>query len=149
MNQQLDTQEWPAIEFQGELLPQSLSAIHILIYQPLSERTLDWIWKLPHCKEVWKSGEADWCLASASEITDHLLEHRDEVTEEIQDRLSAHGFDGTATIDEWLSALGRIRSLAELSDGDCRWIAGEPTERAEERRRRILAFLDKNQSSDS
>jgi hypothetical protein len=149
MNQQLDTHEWPAIEFQGELLPQSLSAIHILIYQPLSERTLDWIWKLPHCKEVWKVGDADWCIASASEISDHLLEHRAEIVAEIRERLGPHGFDGTATLNEWLSALGRIRSLAESADGDCRWIAGEPTQRAEGTRRRILAFLDKNQPSDS
>jgi hypothetical protein len=149
MNQQLDTQEWPAIEFQGEFLPQSLSAIHILIYQPLSERTLDWIWKLPHCKEVWKSGEAAWCIASAAEITDHLLDHRDVIAAEIRDRLSADGFDEAATINEWLAALGRIRSLAESTDGDCRWIAGEPTESAEETRRRILAFLDKNQPSET
>ena len=149
MNQQLDTQEWPSIKFQGEFLPQSLSAIHILIYQPLSERTLDWIWKLPHCKEVWKSGEADWCIASAAEITDHLLDHKGEIAEEIRERLSADGFDETATINEWLAALGRIRSLAELTDGECSWIAGEPTERAAETSSRILAFLDKQHPTDT
>jgi hypothetical protein len=142
MYQQLNTQEWPAIEFQSELLPQSLSAIHILIDLPLSERTLDWIWKLPHCKEVWKSGEADWCIASATEITDYFLDHKDEIVEEIRDRLGPHEFDGDATFNEWVTALDRIRILAESADSECHWIAGEPTERAEEARRRILAFLD-------
>ena len=143
MNQQLDPQEWPAIKFQGELLPQSLSAIHILIYQPLSERTLDWIWKLPHCKEVWKTGEADWCIESAREISDRLLDGKHEIIEEIRDRLGSDGFDGEATVGEWLTALDRIRILAEATTGDCRWIAGEPTERAEETRRGILAYLNK------
>lgn len=142
MNQQLDAQEWPAIEFQGELLPQSLSAIHILIYQPLSERTLDWIWTFSHCNEVWKSGESEWCMTSAIEIADHLLEHRDAIVEEIRDRFGPDEFGGDEMIDEWLSGLNRIRILAESTDGDCRWIAGQPTERAEETRRRILAFLD-------
>ena len=149
MNQHLDPQEWPAIQFEGEFLPQSVSGISILIDRDFTERTGDWIWRLPHCKGVLKRGEAAWCLASASEITDHLLGHRDEVIEEIRERLGPHGFDGTATINEWLSALGRIRDLAESADGDCRWIAGEPTERAEETRGRILAFLDKNQPSDT
>lgn len=149
MNQQLDTQEWPAIKFQGELLPQSLSAIHILIYQPLSERTLDWIWKFPHCKEVWKDGESEWCIASATEISDHLLENRDAIVAEIRDRLGSHGFDGDETINEWLTGLYRIRILSELADGDCRWIAGEPTERAKETCRRILAFLDQRLADDT
>ena len=72
-----------------------------------------------------------------------MLEHRDEVVAEIHDRLGPQGFDGTATINEWLTAMTRIRSLARSSSDVCRWIAGEPTERAEEMRRRILAFLDK------
>jgi hypothetical protein len=148
MNQQLDPKEWPTIQFEGEYLPQSVSGISILINLDFTERTGDWIWRLPHCKEVWKGGEADWCLSSASEIIDHLLEHRDEVIEEIRDRLGPHGFDGPVTINEWLTALSRIRVLAQSADGDCRWIAGEPTERAEETRRRILAFLDKYRAAD-
>lgn len=149
MNQQLDTREWPAIEFQGELLPQSLKAIHILIDQPFSERTLEWIWKLPHCAEVWKSGDADWCIASASEISNYLLEHRNEMTEEIRDRLGPDEFDADATINEWLTALNRIKILAESAEGDCHWIAGEPTERAEKTRRSILTFLDKQHTDDT
>jgi hypothetical protein len=148
MNQQLDTLEWPAIEFQGELLPQSLSAIHILIDQPLTERTLEWIWKFPHCKEVWKDGEPDWCIASVTEIADYLLDYREEIVEEIRVRLGSHEFDGDETIDEWWTGLNRIRILAESADGACRWIAGQPTERADGTRRRILAFLDKKHPTD-
>lgn len=142
MNQQLDPEDWPSIRFEGESLPQSVSGISILIDHELTERTGDWIWRLPHCKEVWKDGDAEWCIASATEIIDHLLEHRDQVTDEIRDRLGPHGFDSHATIDEWLSALARIQSLARSSGEICRWIAGEPTERAEESRSRLLAFLD-------
>ncbi len=142
MNQQLDTQDWPSIRFEGELLPQSVSGISILIDRKFTERTGDWIWRLPHCKEVWKDGEAEWCIASATEIIDHLLEHRDEVTAEIRERLGPHGFDGKTTIDEWLTALSRIQSRAKSSGEICRWIAGEPTQRAEETRRRLVAFLD-------
>ena len=142
MNQLLDADEWPSIRFEGELLPQSVSGISILIDREFTERTGDWIWRLPHCKEVWKDGDAEWCIAAATEIIDHLLEHRDEVAIEVRDRLGPQGFDGDATIAEWLSALARIQSLARTSGEVCRWIAGEPTERAEETHRRFLAFLD-------
>jgi len=142
MNQSLDPEEWPAIRFEGEFLPQSLKGISILVDRDFTERTSDWIWRLPHCKEVWKDGEANWCISSATEITDHLLEYRDEVSTEIRERLGPHGFDGETTVDEWLKALTRIQNLASSSGGTCRWIAGEPTERAEEARRRALAFLD-------
>lgn len=147
MNQELDTEEWPAIEFQGELLPQSVSGIHILIYQPLSERTLDWIWKLPHCKEVWKDGEPDWCISSAAEISDHLLDHRDEIIRTIQERLGPEGFDGTATHEEWLTAMSRISELAKRTDGICRWIAGQPTEQAETFRRQLLDYFDRHEQN--
>jgi hypothetical protein len=151
MNQTLDPEEWPSIRFEGELMPQSLSAIHILINRDFTERTGDWIWRLPHCKEVWKDGEATWCIESATEIIDHLLENRAEIIAEIQDRLGPHEFDAETTIDEWLTALARIQTLTRSrSAGDtCRWIAGEPTERAEETRRRILAFLDNQQPPES
>jgi hypothetical protein len=142
MNQQLDPEDWPSIRFEGELLPQSLGGISILIDREFTERTGDWIWRLPHCKEVWKDGDAEWCIASTTEIIDHLLEHREEIAAEIRNRLGPHGFDGDATIDEWLSALARIQSLASFSGEICRWIAGEPTASAEETRRRLLAFLD-------
>ena len=125
------------------MLPQSVSGISILIVREFTELTCDWIWRLPHCKEVWKGGDAEWCIASATEIIDHLLEHRAEVVADIQERLGPHGFDGQATIDEWLIALTRIQSLASSSGDSCRWIAGEPTERVEEARRRILTFLDR------
>jgi len=143
MNQTLDPEEWPSIRFEGELLPQSLSAIHILIYRDFTEPTGDWIWRLPHSKEVWKGGETTWCIESATEIIDHLLENRAEVLSEIQERLGPHEFDAETTIDEWLTALARIQTLAKSAGDTCRWIAGAPTERAEETRRRILAFLDK------
>jgi hypothetical protein len=149
MTQHLDPQEWPSIQFEGEFLPQSVSGISILIDRDFTEQTGDWIWRLPHCKEVWKCGEADWCLTSASEIIDHLLEHRDAVVEEIRERLGPHGFDAPATVNEWLTALSRIRVLAESIDGDCHWIAVESTERAEETRRKILTFLDKNRPTDT
>ena len=142
MNQSLDPEEWPSIRFEGESLPQSLKGISILIDRDFTGRTGDWIWRLPHCKEVWKEGESDWCISSATEIIDHLLEHRDEVVVDIRERLGTHGFDAEPTIDEWLTALARIQSLARSSDGKCRWIAGEPSESAEEVRRSFLAFLD-------
>ena len=142
MNQTLDPEEWPSIRFEGEALPQSLSAIHILIHRDFTERTGDWIWRLPHCKEVWKDGESEWCVESATEIIDHLLEHRAEIIAEIGERLGPDGFDARTTVDEWLAALTRIQTLAKAAGDTCRWIAGEPTERAEEVRRSILAFLE-------
>ena len=54
MHQQLDPKEWPSIRFKGEELPQSVSGISILIDRDLSEKTKDWVWRLPICKEVWK-----------------------------------------------------------------------------------------------
>lgn len=142
MSQQLDPQEWPSIRFEGELMPQSLIGISILIDRGFTEGTADWIWKLSCCREVWKECDADGCISSASEISDHLLEHRHEVRELIRDRLASHGIDGQATFKEWLSALDRIRFLALATNENCRWIAGEPTQRAEETRRRILVFLE-------
>lgn len=143
MSQQLDSALWPAIEFQGKILPQSVSGIHILIYQPLSERALDWIWRLPHCREVWKGGSADWCVSSASELMDHLLDSRDEIISEINERLAPHGMDPVTTYEEWLSALADIRRLAEETEGDCLWIAGQPSQEAEAMRTRTLNFLDR------
>ena len=143
MNQQLNPEDWPSIRFEGELLPQSVSGISILIDRDFTELTGDWIWRLPHCKEVWKEGESEWCITSATEIINHLLEYRTEVAAEIHERLGPHGFDSQTTIDEWLTALASIQSLAKSSSNSCRWIAGEPTQRAEDSRRRLLAFLDK------
>lgn len=145
MNQTLDPEKYPSIRFEDELLPQSLSAIHILIYCDFTERTGDWIWRLSHCKGVWKEGEATWCIESATEIIDHLLENRADVITEIQERLVPHGFVAETMIDEWLTALARIQILAKSAGDTCRWIAGEPTQRAEVAHRRILAFLDKQQ----
>lgn len=145
MNQTLDPEEWPSICFEGELLPQSLSAIHILIYRGFTERTSEWIWRLPHCKEVWKGGESTWCIESATEIIDHLLDNRADILSEICERLGPDEFNAETTIDEWLTTLARIQTLAKSAGDTCRWIAGDPTERAEETRRRILAFLDKQQ----
>lgn len=149
MNQKLNTEDWPSICFEGELLPQSVSGISILINRDFTERTGDWIWRLPHCKEVWKEGEAEWCIESATEIINHLLEHRDEVVADIQERLSPYGFDSQCTIDEWLTALALIQTISKASGDTCRWIAGEPTERAEKGRKRFLAFLDKLQPPDN
>jgi len=142
MNQSLDSEEWPAIRFEGELMPQSLKGISILIDREFTERTGDWIWRLPHCNEVWKEGESDWCMASATEIIDHLLEYRDEVATEIRERLGPFGFDGDITIDEWLTALTRIQCIARSSGSTCRWIAGDTTERSKETLRRLQAFLN-------
>lgn len=143
MNQHLDTEYWIPIKFEGELLPQSVSGLSILIHQDFTDLTKDWIWSLPHCSEVWKSGAADWCLSSASEISNYLLKHKTKIITEIQERLSPHGFDADITFSEWITALSRIRQLAESSTGECSWIAGEPTELAEEVRLRIMSFLDK------
>ena len=149
MNQHLDPLERPAIRFEGEFLPQSLHGISILIDRKFSECTAEWIWRLSNCLGAWKEGGSDWCTTSATEIIDHLLDNRDEISTEIGERLGSDGFDGQLTMDEWLWALARIRNLAETTDGICRWVAGEPSERAEEQRRRILAFLDKQRPSDT
>jgi len=142
MNQSLDLEEWPPIKFEGELLPQSLKGISILIDRDFTERTGDWIWRLPHCKELWKEGDSEWCCASATEIIDYLREHRADVAVDIEERLGPHGFDGTTTVDEWISALGRIQVLAESSDALCRWIAGQPSKGAADVLRNLVATLD-------
>jgi len=144
LNQQLDPEEWPQICFEGELLPQTVSAIHILIDQPFSERMKEWVWRLPHCKGVWKEGDAAWCAASASELADHMLEHRDGIIREIEERLGTDGFDGPTTLQEWLKAMSQIQGLANRIGGICRWVAGAPSPEAEEQRRRVLRFLDEN-----
>jgi len=126
MPQTLDPHTWPSIEFQGEPLPQSLIGISILIHQDFTEATGDWIWRFSNCKNAWKKGEPAWCVASAVEISDYLLDHRDEVIPDIERRLGPYGLNGQATYEEWLTGLARIRTLAASSDGDCRWIAGEP-----------------------
>lgn len=148
MNQSLDPEEWPSICFEGELLPQSVSGISILINRGFTERTGDWIWRLSNCKEVWKNGEAEWCIASATEIIDHLLEHRGEVASEVRERLGPYRFDGDLTVEEWLIALARVQSIAKSSGYNCQWIAGHPSESAEEVRHRLLAFLDSQSTSD-
>jgi hypothetical protein len=143
MNQSLDPEAWPPICFEGKLLPQSLKGISILIDRKFTERTGDWIWRLSHCYEVWKEGESGLCIASATEIMDHLLEHRADVARGIRERLGSHGFDGDATLDEWLTALAHIQSLAKSSKGVCRWIAGNPTEEAQEALRGFSSVLDR------
>ncbi len=147
MNQQLDPDDWPSICFEGELLPQSVSGISILVHRDLTERTCDWIWSLRHCSEVWKGGEAEWCLSSAIEIINYLLEHRDEVAEDVRERLGPYGFDGQTTVNEWISALASIRVLAESAEEVCSWIAGEPSDEVEEKRRRFLAYLEEKHAS--
>lgn len=124
-------------------MPQSLKGISILIDRGFTEQTADWIWRLVHCKEVWKEGDSNWCALSASEIIDCLLDHRDEIGTEISQRLGSFGFDADITLNEWLAAMARIQDLARSSGGICRWIAGEPTKKAEEARSRILSFLDR------
>lgn len=143
MNQQLDLQDWPSIQFDGEALPQSVSGISILMDRDLSAQARDWAWRFPICKEVWKEGDAVWCRTSASEIIDHLLEYPSEVIADIRDRLGPHGFDGPLTINEWISALDRVRTLAASVEGKCRWIAGDPTDRAKVMKCRLLAYTDK------
>ncbi len=123
MAQQLDKQEWPSIEFDGEFLPQSLSAISILINHDFSESTGDWIWRLPHCKDTWKDGQAEWCISSASEIIRYLHDYREDVLRDIHERLTSDGFCAQRTLDEWLMALGCIKELAASSGGICHWVA--------------------------
>lgn len=124
-------------------MPQSLKGISILIDRDFTEQTADWIWRLVHCKEVWKEGGSNWCEASATEISDCLLDHRDEIGTEISQRLGSFGFDADLTLNEWLTALARIQDLARSSSGICRWVAGELEGRAEEVVSRILSFLDR------
>lgn len=148
MNAFIDPEKWPSIRFEGEWMPQSLAGISILMDREFTQQTGDWIWRLPHCHECWKEGEAAWCIASATEIIDYLLEHRDAVAAEIRERLGPFGFEGDSTLNEWLAALVRIQDLARSSGGTCRWIAGEPTGRAEETRRGLSAFLDQQGSAE-
>ncbi len=127
MTQQLDEMEWPPIEFEGELLPPSLKAISILVNHDFSESTGDWIWRLPHCKDTWKDGQAEWCISAASEIICYLHDYREDVLRDIDERLNSDGFCAQRTLDEWIMALSRIKELAASSGGLCRWIAQSAT----------------------
>jgi len=134
-----DSEEWPPIRFEGELLPQSLMGISILMDRWFSKSTKEWIWRFHICHEVWKGGDADWCNKSANEILKYLRRRRKKAAMEIEKRL---GLDGQVTVDEWIDGLMRIQAISSTVAGECRWIAGEPTERADQTRTRILAFLD-------
>ena len=144
MSEAPDSEEWPPICFEGELLPKSLMGISILMDRWFSKSTKDWIWRFHICREVWKGGDADWCIKSAKEITNYLQKRRKKAAAEIEKRL---GLDGQTTVDEWIDGLTRIQAISATVDGDCRWISGDPTERAEETRRRIVAFLDNQDSA--
>lgn len=98
--------------------------ISILIsIDEFTERTGDWIWSLPHCNGVEKSGEANWCRDSANEIIDHLIEHRAAMLEFIEERLGPHGHSPEKTFIEWIESLTKIKEIASTMEGDCRWIA--------------------------
>lgn len=135
-----DSEEWPPIRFEGELLPQSLMGISILMDRWFSKPTKEWIWRFHLCHEVRKEGNADWCYKSASDILKYLRKRRKKAAIEIEKRL---GLDGQVTVDEWIDGLMRIQVISSTVNGECRWIAGEHTERAEQTRTRILAFLDR------
>ncbi len=139
MSEEADSNGWQPICFEGELLPRSMMGISILMDRWFSKSTKEWIWKFHICNEVWKEGDADWCKKSAIEILKYLHKKRSKAAVEIEKRL---GLDGQITVDEWIEGLTRIRDISTNVDGDCHWIAGKPTERAEETRRRILAFID-------
>ncbi|MGJ8673873.1 hypothetical protein [Rubritalea sp.] len=123
MSQDLDTTDFPPIRFEHELLPQSVSGISILMNYEFTETTGDWIWKLPHCKNTWKEGDSTWCISSCSEIISFLNSNKEQVIEDIKERLSPHGFDPNITLNEWLSSLARIKEICQLGNKTCRWIA--------------------------
>jgi len=143
MTQALDRDEWKSIRFEGVDLPQSLMGISILInIDDFTERTGDWIWKLPHCKSIWKGGPARWCHESATEIIDHMIEHRETVLAMIRERLVPNGFDPDATFSEWISSLMTIREISSKKEGDCQWIAGNPDPEVGRMAERFLRYLD-------
>ena len=143
MQSNLDPNEWRSIRFEGIDLPPSLMAISILIViDDFSERTGDWIWRLPHCKGVGKDGAAKWCVDSATEIMDHLLEHRQVILAMINERLGPHGFDAELTYAEWMASLLKIRDIASGMDGDCMWTAEDPGFDAEAAAKKMLRALD-------
>ena len=143
MQSSSDPQEWRSIRFEGIDLPPSLMAISMLIViDDFSERTGDWIWRLPHCKGVEKDGAAGWCADSATEIMDHLLEHRQEILGMITERLVPHGFDAELTYAEWMDSLLKIRDIASRKEGDCVWIAEVPDHDAEIAAAKMLRALN-------
>lgn len=143
MPQALDSNDWRSIRFEGVDLPQSLMGISILIYiEDFAERTGDWIWKLPHCKGVEKSGSAQWCHESASEIIDYMIEHRQGILTMIEEGLAPNGFDPVATFSEWISSLMTIREIASKKESDCHWTAGDPSPDAARKAGQLLRYLD-------
>ncbi len=124
MSQSLDPASWRSICFEGIDMPPSLMGISILIVvDDFTEKTGDWIWKLPHCVGVRKSGSARWCVDSAREIIRYLTESREEVLAMIVDRLQPHGFDPELTLAEWNESLSKILGIASAMEGYCSWIA--------------------------
>ena len=118
---------WRPIRFEGVELPPSLMAISILILvDDFTEKTGDWIWKLPHCQGVRKSGSSRWCRDSAREIMKYLMENRGDVLAMIRERLQPHGLEPEQTFEEWMESLLKIAVIAEGMEGYCHWIAEMP-----------------------
>ena len=138
----INHKECSSIRFQGELLPHSMSMIHILINRDFTEQTSDWIWRFAHCNGVWKAGSADWCYSSSSEIIRHLHSFRDEVITEIKERLGLDNIRSSHTYDNWIEGLTSIQRLAQSADEECRWIAGISSQKVENTRKQILSYLD-------
>jgi len=69
-HQSLDPGDWPAILFHGRVLAQSMKGISILVSEEgLPSSAGDWIWRFVHCKNLTKTGAADWCRESAEKIS--------------------------------------------------------------------------------
>ena len=111
-----------------------MSMIHILINRDLTELTGDWVWRFAHCNRVWKTGSADWCYSSSSEIISHLHSFRDEVITEIKERLRLDDISSIHTYDNWVEGLTSIQRLAQTAGAECQWIEGTPSQKAENTR---------------
>src|SRR5678809_135103 len=120
----LNDRHWRPITFQGETFPPSFMAISVLMSLNLTDEELgEWLWRLPICCGVTKRAPADRCAQCAQRAVDLMLERRQEVLDEIRERLGPHGFDAETTYRDWIVALQRIVELSKVASGECEWSA--------------------------
>ncbi|WP_035609691.1 hypothetical protein [Haloferula sp. BvORR071] len=120
-------QDWRPITFEGVVLPPSLMGISILeaVLDIEEEELAAWLWRLPICKGLRKSAPAERCARCAEQTLNLMLEHREQVTAGITERLALQGLDPEATYREWAAALVRIMELSKKVRGHrhCHWSA--------------------------
>lgn len=124
----LNEQDFRAITFQGVTFPATLMGIDVLMH--LADENFgedsdlaEWLFRLCVCKGSTKLAPAERCARCAQQAIDLMLEHRQRVLDEIQDRLVPHGCEVETTYQDWILALQRIVELSNATDGDCFWSA--------------------------